>query len=79
MSGLGRTCLMCLCTLLRSVMAIANLVKILGGGGGGGGAVSNGNINLVQVVGGGGGGVAIAPLANPLTVALVVCMTDDGG
>ena len=32
--------------------------------------------NLVQVVEGGG---VIAPLANPLTVALVVCMPDDGG
>ena len=33
--------------------------------------------HLVQVVGGGGGG-AIAPLANPLTMAVVVCITDDG-
>ena len=53
-------------------MAIA-MVKILGGGGGG--IVSHGNL----IGSGRWGGGAISPLANPLTMAVVVCMTDDGG
>ena len=54
-------------------MAIA-MVKILGGGGGGGLSVMEIS-HLVQVVGGGGGGGN----RSPLTMAVVVCMTDDGG
>ena len=57
-------------------MAIA-MVKILGGGGGGGGG---GGIRMVLSV------MEISNLVwgnrspcQPLTVAVVVCMTDDGG
>ena len=55
-------------TLLRSALAIANLVKILGGGGGGGGlewCCQSWNIKFGSGRGGGGGG-QIAPLANSL-------------
>ena len=51
-------------------MAIA-MVKILGGGGGGG-IVSHGNITFGSGRGRGGN-------HSPLTMAVVVCMTDDGG
>ena len=50
-------------------MAIA-MVKILGEG-----IVSHGNITFGSGRGGGGGGGN----RSPLTMAVVVCMTDDGG
>ena len=56
-----------------SCMAIA-MVKILGGGGGGG----DGNITFGSGRGGGGGGGG-GGNRSPLTMAVVVCMTDDGG
>ena len=51
-------------------------VRSWGGGGGGGGLSVMEIPHLVQVMGGGRGG---GGNRSPLTMAVVVCMTDDGG
>ena len=59
------------------IVSHGNITFGSGRGGGGGGIVSHGNITFGSGRGGGGGGGGCNRF--PLTMAVVVCMTDDGG
>ena len=69
---------MCLCTLRRSALYCHGHSKFgsdlrQGGGGGGGQIRMVLSVMVIWFMGGEGGG-GNAPLAHPLTMALVVCM-----